>query len=306
MRSGVIVIDKPEGMTSHGVVSAVRKLAGVKRVGHGGTLDPLATGVLPVFIGNATRVIEYMSEKGDPRAKKYRAEMRLGIATDTQDITGEVISEITAENFKAPSFSELEAVIKSFEGEIEQTPPAYSAVKYKGRKLYDYARAGLEIPEDAQKKRRVFVDSVEVTDYRPEARTAEFEITCSGGLYVRTICHDAGVRLGLGAVMSALRRLKSGPYIIEDSVTLAELETLAAENGADKIPLLPADSALRALPKTALTETDAKRFASGISVSGIITREGTVAVYAGDARSENFIGIGENAGGVIKPRKVFA
>jgi tRNA pseudouridine55 synthase len=306
MRSGVIVIDKPEGMTSHGVVALVRRLAGTKKVGHGGTLDPLATGVLPVFIGNATRVIEYMSEKDDTRAKKYRAKMRFGITTDTQDITGEVISE-TTEKFKAPNLPAFEAVMKSFEGEIEQMTPAYSAVKYKGRKLYDYARAGLEIPEEARKKRRVFVDKVEVTDYRPEVLTAEFEITCSGGLYVRTVCHDAGERLGCGAVMSSLRRLKSGPYMVEDSITPEALEAIVTKNGTAMIPLFPTDSAVIGLRKTVLSAKDAKKFTSGLRLSDIIIEEeGAVAVYAGDARSENFIGVGENVGRMLIPRKVLA
>jgi len=306
MQDGVIVIDKPDGMTSHDVVSLIRRIAGMRKVGHGGTLDPLATGVLPIFIGKATRVIEYMSEKDDPRAKKYFAEMRLGVVSDTQDITGEVTVS-TCDGFAAPSLSEIENALKSFEGEGEQIPPAYSAVKYKGRKLYDYARKGEEIPEEAQRKRRIFVDSIELTNYQSETLTAQFEITCSGGLYVRTICHDVGRQLGCGAVMSSLRRLKSGPYLIDDSITPEALEALTLEKGAEEMPLLPADSALINLPKAILRIEDARKFASGLRLSrglGIAEEADAIAVYAGDAQSENFIGIGGYANKVLSPRKV--
>ncbi|MDR1068424.1 MAG: tRNA pseudouridine(55) synthase TruB [Clostridiales Family XIII bacterium] len=313
MKSGILVIDKPAGMTSHDAVALVRRLAGTKKVGHGGTLDPLATGVLPIFIGNATRVIEYLHEKDDPRAKKYRAEMRLGIVTDTQDITGETLAEMPPE-FSFPSLPVIESVLKSFEGEGEQTPPAYSAIKYQGKKLYDYARSGADIPDEALRKRRIVVDSIEMIDCQPESLTACFEITCSGGLYVRTICHDAGKLLGCGAAMSALRRLKSGPFVIAESVTPDELKRIAEDGGPDALPMLPADSALRGMPKMALTREDTERFLSGIRLSGIAAAEDegaeadgtkrTVAVYDGDTDSENFIGIAICKSGVLKPRKV--
>jgi tRNA pseudouridine55 synthase len=313
MRSGILVIDKPEGMTSHDAVALVRRLAGTKKVGHGGTLDPLATGVLPVFVGNATRVIEYLHEKDDSRAKKYRAEMRLGIVTDTQDTTGTTLAEMPPD-FCAPPQAAVEAVLKSFEGEGEQTPPAYSAIKYKGKKLYDYARSGADIPDEAIRKRRIVVDSMEMIGCQAESLTVRFEITCSGGLYVRTICHDAGAALGCGAAMSALRRLKSGPFTIDESVTPDELKRIAENGGADALPMLPADKALSGMPKTALTRENAERFMSGIRLSGTAPRADedagaddmprTVAVYDGDTASENFIGIGVCESGVLKPRKV--
>ncbi|MDR2611003.1 MAG: tRNA pseudouridine(55) synthase TruB [Clostridiales Family XIII bacterium] len=324
MSSGVLVVDKPEGMTSQGVCSFVRRLTGIRRVGHGGTLDPLATGVLPVFIGNATRVIEYMSEKDDPQAKKYRAAMRLGVSTDTQDMTGRVLSEVPA-GYAFPDRAAVEAVLKSFEGEGEQTPPAYSAVKYKGRKLYDYARKGAELPEGAIKSRRIVVSGIELLRYEVVGEStvgaavyapvdgvaacgfaeAEFEITCSGGLYVRTICHDAGERLGCGAAMSALRRLKSGPYLIEDSVTIAALEEAAARGGAETLPLLPADSAVSGLPKLILPADEARRFTAGMRIKvDDGASDSAVAVYRENIQSAAFIGIGMIENGTVCPHKV--
>jgi tRNA pseudouridine55 synthase len=313
MMSGVFVIDKHEGATSREMCSFVSRLTGVKKVGHGGTLDPLATGVLPVFVGNATRVIEYMSEKDDLRAKKYRATMRLGITTDTQDTQGSIIGEAPT-GYKLPSRTAVEATLKSFLGEGEQMPPAYSAVKYKGKRLYDYARRGEAPPEGAIKRRRIFVSEIELLRY--DAADVEFELVCSGGLYVRTICNDVGDMLGCGGAMSALRRLKSGPYIIEDSVTVEELERAAGE-GADALPLLPVDSAVAALAKVALSPDMIRRFVHGQSIgesadlNDAATQSdkakdegGLVAVYEGNMDSDAFVGVGLLKNGVLTPRKV--
>ena len=165
---GIIIVDKPPGMTSHDVVHSVRKLSGVKKVGHTGTLDPLATGVLPVCIGGATRISEYMQNDNSPDAKGYECTMKLGIITDTQDISGKIIeidgSEKPIVSFESLSVVEVEEAVRSFIGEQDQLPPAFSAVKHNGHKLYEYAHAGKPVPDDAIKPRKINVSSIDAID----------------------------------------------------------------------------------------------------------------------------------------------
>jgi tRNA pseudouridine55 synthase len=198
----------------------------------------------------------------------------------------------------------VEAALKSFEGEGEQTPPAYSAVKYKGKRLYKYAREGVELPEGAVKSRRIMVSEIKLLRYTASRfADAEFEITSAGGLYVRTICHDAGERLGCGAAMSALRRLKSGPYAIGDSVTVDALEDMMARGGVDALPLLPTDSAASALPKMTLSQGDAWRFANGRRIKAD-SGSGIIAVYRERVSGDAFIGVGMLENGILIPRKI--
>lgn len=211
---GILLIDKPAGMTSHDVVWRVRKLFGTKKVGHTGTLDPLATGVLVVLLGRAAKACEYVSHD----EKVYEATLRLGLTTDTEDVTGTVLSR--AESL--PTSVEVEAVLPSFCGEILQVPPMYSALKVNGRKLCDMARAGEVVEREA---RPVTVKSLlcEATESPSDYRMT---VRVSGGTYIRTLCADIGGALGCGGVMATLRRTEAGGFPISDCVTLDALEAM--------------------------------------------------------------------------------
>jgi tRNA pseudouridine55 synthase len=217
---GFLVIDKPSGWTSHDVVARVRRLAGQKRVGHSGTLDPDATGVLLVCLGHATRLIEYT---GDYH-KVYHARLALGTVTDSQDASGAVIRRVDASNV---TMSALEAVLPRFTGAIEQIPPMVSAVHHGGERLYEIARRG-ETVERAP--RPVTVYSLAASDFAPgEVARATLDIDCSGGTYIRTICHDIGEALGVGGHMETLRRTRVGPFSATDALSLDALAEAAGE-----------------------------------------------------------------------------
>ncbi len=206
---GFLNINKPEGITSHDVISKLRRASKIKQIGHTGTLDPLAQGVLPVAIGKATRLIEFLNEN-----KGYIATVLFGKISDTYDIEGNIE---TFSNKKVTE-EELFDVLSNFNGKIEQIPPAYSAVHYKGKRLYELARQGI-IPDDIP-KRTVFISKLKLLEFNSESNTAKLEIECSKGTYIRTIVNDIGMMLGCGALMSALTRTKSGMFEIENSVPL--------------------------------------------------------------------------------------
>jgi tRNA pseudouridine55 synthase len=290
---GIILIDKPRGMTSHDAVSFLRRLTGIKKIGHTGTLDPLATGVLPLCIGKATRVIEYIDayDKGD--AKVYECEMQLGITTDTQDVTGEVI-DVAAQG-EPVTDALIMKVLNSFIGAQKQLPPMYSAIKYKGRKLYEYARSGETLPEEALKLRDIYISDITVNSIDLAQNTVSFTVSCTRGTYVRTICHDAGIMLGIGAAMKNLRRIKSGVFTIDTCHSPEKLEAMK-----DILPLIPMDEAITYLPVVELSGNDAGRFMSGIRAEICGDCIGIIRVYAGG----KFIGIGKAENGILKPQKV--
>lgn len=205
------MIDKPAGMTSHDVVQRVKKILCVKKAGHTGTLDPLATGVLPVCANEATKLVPFLAEE----RKEYRVTMRLGVTTDTLDIEGTVL----AQRDVAVEASEIERVLKGFTGNIEQRPPRYSAVKHRGRALYRWARAGqpVDAPPRPVKIHGIALESIELPD-------VVFQVACSRGTYVRSLCSDVGERLGCGACLLALRRMKSGPFDEPMAVSLDDGE----------------------------------------------------------------------------------
>jgi len=214
---GIINLNKPVDMTSHRCVQAMRRLTGTKRIGHTGTLDPQTSGVLPICIGSAARIMEYL----DLDFKKYRAEMTLGLVTDTQDIWGETITDVREKlSDYAISHETINKQFDSYRGLIEQIPPKYSAVRVNGRRLYEYARAGEHVEI---KKRNVFIKDVSVNEIDIEDYKVSFDVICSKGTYIRTICNDIGEALGCGGVMSSLVRLASGVFTIEDAVSLDEL-----------------------------------------------------------------------------------
>ena len=210
--TGILNIDKPSGMTSFQVVALVKRLSGERRVGHAGTLDPIATGVLPVCIGQATRVIEFLSEA----RKTYLAEIELGIATDTYDISGQVTQRGDTSTI---SRERLDSALTSFRGLILQTPPMYSAVKHQGKPLYELARAGITVE---RKIRTAEVYSLELIDWQLPMVT--IEVVCSKGTYIRSIAHDLGQSLGCGASLRSLSRLKYGSFDIKDALSLSHLE----------------------------------------------------------------------------------
>ena len=262
-------------------MARLRRLLGIRRIGHGGTLDPLATGVLPVCIGSATRVAEFFTRW----PKTYHCTMRLGVSTDTYDSDGAITRQADASRVTA---ADIERALAAFRGELAQTPPPYSAVKLAGRPLYDYARKGQPGEVAA---RTIHVHRFELTDYRPP--DADLEIECGSGTYVRSLVHDLGTALGCGAHVAALRRTAVGPFTAERALTLEELEALAEDVGRDAWMhhLLPADTVLAALPRVALTEAEASRVAHGgaLALPALPADEGALA-RAYDA-SEHFIAI---------------
>lgn len=244
---GIVNINKPAGITSHNVVSRVRRILGIKRVGHTGTLDPDAEGVLPVCVGKATKLSDYVMGK----EKIYRAVVHLGITTDTQDMSGEVLSKTTPNVSK----EEFEQVAGSFVGEIKQIPPMYSAIKIGGKKLYELARQGVEVE---RKERRVTIYAIDIEDF--DGETATINVHCSKGTYIRTLCHNIGEKLGCGASMGKLLRTKNGRFEILESVTLEEFE-----QNPEKY-IVPADEILSEYPKFVLDEQQEQKVLNGMTI----------------------------------------
>jgi tRNA pseudouridine55 synthase len=251
---GILNINKPWGKTSFSIVSLVKRLSGEKRVGHAGTLDPAATGVLPVCLGQATRVVQFLMES----PKSYRAEIELGVATDSQDATGTVISRGDPSNITK---EKLLSALDSFRGPIEQTPPMYSAVKQGGKPLYQLARSGITVP---RKSRKRWIYRLELTDWQPPLATIEVE--CSRGTYIRTLADDLGRLLGCGATLKTLTRLSCGIFTIEDAVSLPQLEEAFAQGNGEGL-LHPLDSVLGDLPSVALDEATEAAMKNGKPLS---------------------------------------
>src|SRR5256714_264019 len=252
--NGALIIDKPAGMTSHDVVARVRKIIGERQVGHTGTLDPFATGVLVTLVGRATRLAQFLSGA----EKEYEAIIRLGYATDTGDATGRLTTE--TQSCTEVHRGAIEAAFASLRGEIEQTPPMYSAKKVGGRKLYELARRGEEIE---RKPIRVTVSKFESLSHDDRllqenddgTRDLKVRVVCSAGTYVRTLAEDFGKRLGIGAHLVELRRTRAGHFKIADATTLDRLTEFAQSNSASQILISP-DDALSHLPTVQLTADD--------------------------------------------------
>lgn len=295
MPEGVLNLDKPQGHTSHDVVERVRELTGTRRVGHAGTLDPLATGVLLVCVGRtATRIAEFLMAE----PKTYRADAKFGISTDTFDAEGEIVTESPVNVGR----DQIERALELFRGSIEQTPPMYSAVKHGGKPLYRLARRGVEVERAA---RRVEVYSLDLVAWNPP--TCTLQMTCSAGTYVRVLVHDLGQRLGCGAYVTGLTRLASGRFRLEHAVTLSEFAQKAKEG--QWAPLIcPIDEALAdRFPALRLTADAAWRLCSGQAIESDDrgTEDGTlVRAYGPDHR---FLALAsyDADGGVWRPLKVF-
>lgn len=286
---GFINVLKPTGLSSHDVIDIVRRIFKQKRVGHAGTLDPAAAGILPVALGRAARLVEYM-EGAD---KSYRAEIAFGYATDTGDVYGEVVESV--ENPVLPSEEELRRVLGQFVGEIEQMPPAYSAIKVGGQRAYDLARQGAEVEIKA---RTVRIDRLELLRMDAARARILLDVDCAKGTYIRSLCTDIGATMGLPATMRFLLRTRVGGFTLDDSYTLEEL----AEAGADA--LRAPDTALN-LPVYELDPQRVRAFYSGLSTSErrVELAEGVYRVYAEGV----FLGIGRYDAAVreMYPAKAF-
>ncbi len=286
MPNGIIVIDKPADWTSMDVCAKLRGILREKRVGHAGTLDPMATGVLPVFIGRATRAVEF-ADKGD---KEYVAGLKLGLATNTQDTSGEILTQhpvsVTAE--------QLESVLDQFRGDILQVPPMYSAIKINGKKLYELARKGREVERPA---RPVTIHSLTV-----EGQTAPDEfilrVRCSKGTYVRTLCHDIGAALGCGGCMSSLRRTMAAGFTLEQAVTLDDIQA-AADPAA---LLLGTDSLFADLPELTLPEGEERKLRNGMTLVMPKVAPGQWRVYG---QNGEFLALCRSEGGKLTTIKSF-
>lgn len=247
--TGVICLDKPCNMTSFMAVKKTSRILGVKKAGHTGTLDPMATGVLVIMLGHCTRFIELLPE----HRKSYSARVKLGITTDTLDITGEVLSESTVNVTE----EQLLTVAEKFKGEISQIPPMYSAIKKDGERLYDLARKGIEIERES---RKITIEKLEIYDFN--GTEFSIDVTCSAGTYIRSLCDDIGRELGCGAVMTSLRRTEANGFSIENAVTLEELEKLVSEK-SEKTVITSIEKALMSYPEITVTSPQANRFRNG-------------------------------------------
>jgi tRNA pseudouridine55 synthase len=250
MTGGILNVNKPRGMTSFAVVALVRRLTGVRRVGHAGTLDPIAEGVLPICLGQATRVVEYLIGQ----SKAYRASIRLGAATDTYDSEGTVTA---TGDPSGVSEAEVASALEGFRGEIEQLPPMYSAVKHQGQPLYRYARAGKDAPRTP---RKVTVHGIALRRFAPPDVEVEMEV--GSGTYVRSLAHDLGERLGCHAHLTALTRTRTGPFPVEDAITLDQLRA-ATEAGSWEELLIAPDRVLESWDAALLAEEHSREVCQG-------------------------------------------
>lgn len=295
--SGWLAIDKPLGMSSAAAVAHVRRATGAAKVGHGGTLDPLASGVLPIALGEATKTVSYVMD-GD---KTYRWRVRWGQATSTDDREGEV----TATSDRRPTTAEIEAALPRFVGDIEQVPPAFSAVKVDGRRAYALARA--EQPVEL-KSRVVRVDRFALVG-QPDADHADFEVKCGKGTYIRSLARDLALALGTVGHVALLRRTGCGPFTESDAISLDKLDDLG-HSAASCDYVLPVETALDDIPALALTEDEARRLQSGqpVPIMRVAARDANFSIAAGStvrAMAEGrMVALARIEGGHIRPVRV--
>ena len=286
--NGILLVDKPRDWTSFDVAAKLRGLSKTRRIGHSGTLDPMATGLLVMFLGRATRAVPYAEEHD----KRYIASLRPGLVTDTQDITGNILEN----NACSVTAEELEEALRAFRGEIEQIPPMYSAIRVNGRRLYEIARRGGEVE---RKARAVTIRSLELLG-RDENGDFSLDIRCSKGTYVRTLCHDVGQRLGCGACLSALRRLEVGGFSVEDAHTMDEL-IAAADSGELESLLLGVDALFPELRHVRVDAESEKKLRCG-SCAPTEETDGRVLVYGSEGA---LLALGQIRDGVLSSEKNF-
>ena len=285
--NGIILVDKPQDWTSHDVVAKLRGVLHERRIGHSGTLDPLATGLLVVFVGRATRAVEF----AEADSKEYITGLHLGVSTDTQDITGNIVAESAA----LPDEAALREAIGRFIGDIEQIPPMYSAIKIGGKKLYELARRGESVE---RAPRKITVSAIDIAGR--DGDDYILNISCSKGTYVRTLCSDIGEALGCGACMSSLRRTRAGVFSADEAHSLADIEAAAREGRLSDI-ILPVDTLFASFPKLTVSQSAAKRLKNG-NIIKISAEDGEYKVYSDP---EEFLLLGRVEGGKLKTIKSF-
>ncbi|MDO4983844.1 MAG: tRNA pseudouridine(55) synthase TruB [Eubacteriales bacterium] len=285
--NGILLVDKPSGWTSSDVVIKLKGILHQRRIGHSGTLDPMATGLLVIFVGRATRAVEF----AEAHSKRYIAALRLGDVTDTQDITGNVIShndvDITQE--------QLETVLSKFKGDIVQIPPMYSAVKVNGQRLYKIARSGGEVE---RRGREINLSDISVIG--KDGEDYILDVSCSKGTYIRTLCNDIGASLGCGGCMNSLRRIRAGEFSVENAHTLDEIKEKAAAGEAESL-LLPVDSLFSYAGKLRVGEDCEKRIRTGTDCK-VKAENGEYRVYS---ESGEFLMLGRVENGILKTVKSF-
>ena len=282
--NGIVIVDKPQGWTSQDVTARLRRVFNTRRIGHGGTLDPVATGVLPVFVDRATRGVEFFEHA----EKIYEATLKLGLTTDTEDVTGTVLTEQEV----AISQEEFFRILPKFRGKIQQIPPMYSALKINGQKLCDLARKGKEVE---RQPREIEIFQLECLEFSGD--TARLRVHCSKGTYIRTLCKDIGEALGCGGCMAALRRVQAGEYTIDEAVPLEEL----LETAEPEKHLRPVDSMFRKYEAVTLTANQEKRCRNGNAFS-IQLSDGTYRAYG---HSGEFLMLAKVDKGVMSTIKSF-
>ena len=288
MANGILVMDKPAGWTSQDVAAKLRGVFHERRIGHGGTLDPMATGVLPIFVGRATRAAEFLGSA----SKEYIATLRLGTVTDTQDICGNMLGQ----NPCSVTRAQLEAALAAFTGDILQTPPMYSAVKIGGRKLYELARKGKDVERPA---RPITIHALELldgggTDWR-------IRVHCSKGTYVRTLCHDIGALLGCGGCLAELRRTRAGAFTLEQAISMDALLDYAKTQDPQAL-LMPVDALFSQYPACIVTLGQTVRIRNGADVTDRSFPDGTCRVYT---ETGEFLALGRCEGGTLRTIKSF-
>ena len=282
--NGIVIVDKPQGWTSQDVTARLRRVFNTRRIGHGGTLDPMATGVLPVFVGRATRGVEFFEHA----EKAYETVLRLGLTTDTEDTSGTVLTQQEAQICR----EEFLEVLSRFRGEIQQIPPMYSALKVNGQKLCDLARKGKEVE---RKPRLITIHELECLEFSGD--TARLRVKCSKGTYIRTLCKDIGAALGCGGCMAELRRIRAGEYTIDEAVPLEEL--LEAEDPGRY--LRPVDSMFRNFPEVKLSPKQELRCRNGNSFT-LNVPDGTYRAYS---QHGEFLMLAKAEDGVMSTIKSF-
>lgn len=298
MMNGILCVNKPQDFTSFDVVAKLRGILGMKRIGHAGTLDPMATGVLPVFVGTATKACDIMPDN----SKSYRAGFRFGQTADTQDITGKVLRS----SGKPVSYDDICAILPEFTGKIMQLPPMYSAVQVNGKRLYDLARQGIEIE---RQPREIEVTGIHVFGYDEENREGTLEIDCGKGTYIRTIIHDIGERLGCGGIMTSLVRTSASGFTLDDCYTFEQIQQARDENRLESL-ILPVERVFKKLPKLCLNEHQTRIYKNGVKldlarINNIVDDCGLYSLYGFDGA---FIGtaVADFENGVLRIGKNLA
>ncbi|OCT13773.1 tRNA pseudouridine(55) synthase TruB [Paenibacillus pectinilyticus] len=302
MLEGILPVWKPAGFTSHDVVAKVRRILGIKRIGHTGTLDPQVTGVLPLCIGRATRMVEYIQEL----PKEYEAVLRIGLSTDTEDMTGSVLEEVSHVSLIE---DQVRKALQSFVGDIEQIPPMFSAVKVDGKRLYELAREGKEVE---RKARKATIYELEILALRLDLKHPEihFRAVCSKGTYIRTLCVDIGKSLGYPAVMESLIRTSTGNIRKEQCLTFEQIAQLK-EEGLLQQQLIPMDTAISHIPSVTLTDQEAVHALQGkkltLAAIRVAHADASQTIFRAYSPDERFLGLFEwkSTSHVLVPAKVF-